>query len=508
MSINARLLTALAVVLIAVGVAAVVTSRIAVERYFQETSQEINQNLAMYVVDRLPLLEDSGVVNETALKELADTAMTVNPSVEVYLLDADGTVLDHVLPPETVQLRRVALPPIKQYLTDGRTLPILGDDPRNPDLQKAFSAWPIRHNDAVTGYLYVVLGGQKFASAVDMFAGSYVLRVAGWTLLIAVGVGLLVGAVLFRQVTTPLIRLKKSMVTFANGDFQTKPEPLPGANTSEVRDLNNAFDQLGERLTEQLERLKETDDLRRELIANVSHDLRTPLASMQGYVESLLIKDVSLSQSERREMLGIAHRHTKQLNHLVQELFELAKLEAGSVEPQFERFSLMELLQDVVQEFQLEARERNIDLSFEPAPNDVWVVADISLIQRALSNLINNALRYTRDEGAIVVHITAGKKDAMIDVTDNGPGIPADELDHIFDRFYRAPSNATRDGSGLGLAIVKRIVELHGSQVAVESRVQHGTKFSFGLPMNEPVHPPDDVRPPAARKSGSTRAAG
>jgi signal transduction histidine kinase len=231
--------------------------------------------------------------------------------------------------------------------------------------------------------------------------------------------------------------------------------------------------------------LQEDDRLRRELVTNISHDLRTPLASMQGYIETLIIKDDTLDSVTRRQYLEIARNHATRLGRLIRDLFELAMLDSRSVTPEFEQFLLAELIHDVVQEFELQARETNVTLEVSPPDRAVSVYADISLIQRVLENLVGNALKHTPPGGKVSILVQPATAAVGVSVADTGPGIPEEALPHIFDRFYKADRHDERDeGSmGLGLAIAKRILELHGSEISVVSKARQGTRFDFDLPL-------------------------
>jgi signal transduction histidine kinase len=205
---------------------------------------------------------------------------------------------------------------------------------------------------------------------------------------------------------------------------------------------------------------------------------------MHGYVETLLIKNDELSADKRREYLEIARKHTKRLGELIGDLFELSKLDSASIHPSVEAFSLAELLHDIVHEYDLDAQKRNVTLEVV-APNDPAIVyADIALMQRVLENLIRNALKFTPAGGNISLRLDK-KQDAVgVAIEDTGCGIPEEDLEHVFDRFYRA-ENATQtrtNNSGLGLAIVRKILDLHGSRITVSSQVDRGTCFEFDLP--------------------------
>lgn len=276
------------------------------------------------------------------------------------------------------------------------------------------------------------------------------------------------------------------MEAFTQSDFSDPVNLSSHSNTTsrdEIDRLGVTFSQMADRILQQLTKLKQTDRLRRELVANVSHDLRTPLASLQGYLETLLLKEGKLTPQEQRNYLEIATKHSERLGKLVYELFELAKLDSHETQLHLEAFSLGELVQDVTQKFQLAAEKRRILLQTDFSADLPFAWADIGLIERVLENLIENALRYTPEGGTVTVALIRGDEKITVQVSDTGCGIPQGDIPYIFDRFYRAEKNQPErlSGAGLGLAIAKRILELHGSPIEVNSTLNVGTTFTFPL---------------------------
>ena len=304
--------------------------------------------------------------------------------------------------------------------------------------------------------------------------------------------GFLAGLLVFSLLTRRLTRLTQKVEAFSNiaMDPQADPAALSLAtesgdnNGDEISKLNAAFAAMAAKIREQLEALQENDRLRRELISNVSHDLRTPLAILHGYVDTLLLKNDELDAAERQRYLEITRKHSKRLGELIGDLFELAKLDSGSMPLSLETFSLAELLHDVVKDFELEAKRRGIRLSLDGEPERALVSADIGLLQRVLENLIRNALDYTPEGGSITLDISARKQAVAVTVADTGCGIPEDQIDNIFDRYFSGDHGQPSSGqsNGLGLAIVKRILDLHGSRITVSSTMNQGTRFEFSLP--------------------------
>jgi signal transduction histidine kinase len=516
-TLSAKLAAVLLALLLLLGIFYIWLSLESARLHLQEVNQELNWTLAEHIVAEKILMEGRQV-NQQVLEDLFKMLMVINPNIEIYLLDPEGKILACSTPPENLKRKSVSLEPIKKFLQRSQRPPILGDDPRDNVRRKVFSAAliPIKVNSnkilpgplqglaatrpvqttvnsAMAGYLYVVLGGEQYESAAEMLQGSYILRQSLWVTAVSLLIALLAGVVLFRWLTRRLTTLSEAMETFKRSDFaEPVSYPLTAAETAPVRDeidrLSVTFKEMAERIRQQVQGLQQTDALRRELVANVSHDLRTPLTSLQGYLETLLLKEGQLSAQEQRNYLEIATRQSERLGKLVGELFELAKLDAQVTALNVEPFALAELVQDVAQRFQLAAQQKGVTLRVEHPPQLPFVHADIGLIERVLANLIENALRYMPAGGRITLSLTPGVNTVKLAIADTGYGIPPEDLPYIFERFYRVEKTRREQsgGAGLGLAIAKRILDLHGSTIAVHSVINHGTVFSFELGIYRP----------------------
>ncbi len=453
--------------------------------YLQELNQQLNKTLAANLIAENRLQLDGGRFDPAALEPIFHTYMVINPSIEVYLLDATGHILAFSAPPGKVKRQRVDLTPVRRFLRGVARTPLLGDDPRDPASRKVFSAAAIGHGATPQGYLYVVLAGEQWASAAAMLQSSYILRLALYVLCAAAVAGIAASLWLLRLLTRRLRRLDRAMAQFEAGGFTQLP-PLDALDTrsaDELGRLGHTFTHMAERISSQVQALQQTDTLRRELVANVSHDLRTPLASLQGYLETLLMKADTLSAGQRQEYLQIALGQSERLGKLVSELFELAKLDSGHVELNPEPFAPGELVQDVVLKHRLRARAQGLDLETDIPPDLPFVSADIGLIERVLENLLDNAIRHTPAGGRVAVTLAAQSGRVNVRVADTGCGIPTRELANVFDRFYQVKQSAQGAGGiGLGLAIAKRILDLHASQIVVASSPDDGTRFDFSLP--------------------------
>jgi signal transduction histidine kinase len=449
----------------------------------KEVVQSLSKNLADHIAHRTTLMDANGL-RPDAVRQLFGQLMMVNPSVEVYLLDNQGRIKGDDAPAGHVKREQVDLAPIRRFIA-GDALPILGDDPRSVDGRKVFSAAPLQLNgQPPSGYIYVVLLGEEHDALAARVAASSVLRTTLWSMALVALLGLLAGLTAFGLITRPLRRLTDAMRRFdADGEPDTQPSvprSAPAGQRDEIAVLEATFAQMANRIGDQWRALMRQDQQRRELIANISHDLRTPLTSLHGYLETLSVKTDTLGEPERSRYLAIALAQSVKVGRLAQSLFELARLEHGNVQPVLEQFSLVDLVQDVFQKFELPAEARHIRLRAGIPPRLPNVCADLGMIERVLTNLLDNAIRHTPAEGAIDVDLAYKDGKVEVMVSDTGPGIPAAQREGLFERPFNA-SGAHR-GGGLGLLIVQRMLQLHHSQIRLLDRAGTGTTFCFELP--------------------------
>jgi len=272
----------------------------------------------------------------------------------------------------------------------------------------------------------------------------------------------------------------------------TEPNRLLRAH-DEIDELTTAYDAMAIQLQSQYQSLEEKDRIRRGLVANISHDLRTPLTTLQGCLETVHLKRGNLDEAVEHRYLAIAHKHSMRLRRLVSELFELSKLDSEEYEIDREVFSLLELAHDALQDLRPLADKRQITLAVNAKSKDdepIDVVADIALVYRALENLLSNALRHARAGGNITIEIGKSDDDHIdIAVMDDGDGMAQCDAQLAFEPRFGADTDArSKDDddelghAGLGLAIVKSIVKLHGSEMSLETEPGRGARFGFSLP--------------------------
>jgi len=285
-------------------------------------------------------------------------------------------------------------------------------------------------------------------------------------------------------ITKNLRRIITVIRKFKEGDLSAR---IKLKSKGELREFADSFNEMADTIVKNIDEIKTMDNLRRDLVANVSHDLRTPLATIQGYLETILIKKDSLSEMEKENYLKTILNSTERLKTLVSELFELSKLEARETKPKLEPFSIGEIVQDIQQKNKVIAEKKNIDLIVDFPYNIPLVYADIGMMEKVIQNLLENAIKFTSENGKVTIKLEPKGKVILVTVQDSGEGISTDALPHIFDRYQRNDRSGQLEnkGLGLGLAIVKRILEVHDIEITVESKQGKGTSFSFQIPVYE-----------------------
>ncbi len=492
--LHVRLTAAVLLLLVLLASALLAAARRQAAQDALEATQRLQLGLAATIAAQQPrpLIGADGQPDRKALADLAMHAMALNPAIEVYLLDIEGRVIGHALDTKEALNTRVDLSVVRPLAARDRApppLPLLGDDPRRPGARNVVSVEGLSTDGRMSGYLYVVLQGQTQQSVAAAVAQSSAWRELSLIALVATAGAALLLVLVMRKLTRPLRRLTDEVRSFHAEAGNERPAASTALTEGdEVDALREATRAMQQRIAQQVQHLQDNDRLRRELVSNISHDLHTPLANVQGYVETLLLAGDQLDAAAREQHLRTAMRHLKRLHRRIADLFELSKLDAGQVAPRLEPFRLGELLQDVVQDGQLGARERGVALTLaDSADAQARVHADIGLIERVLQNLVDNALTHTPRGGAVTLAIERDGPSALrVAVIDTGSGIAREHLPHIFERYWRAddtplpPSHGA--SAGLGLAIVKRILDLHGSVVKVHSDPARGTRFEFSLP--------------------------
>ncbi len=480
-SLYMRLALTLILTLGVVGLIYAVFMFTTVQKNTQYAEQILNRDLAKVLVNERNLVHENEL-NKEEMQDMFMDYMSVNPSIEIYLLNLEGEILSYSADPWQVKRTHVSLAPIQEFLQENASFPVLGDDPRSEDKQKVFSVTPIPMTDNPSGYLYVILRGEQYDAVEQLARDKELLHLGAWVIGIALLIGLVVGLLVFYPITRRLRLLSKQVNDFRQHDFKSEPVFSISEGKDELSQLENNIALMAQQIVQQFAQISEQDVKRRDLFASLSHDLRTPLAALHSYLETLEIKANSLDDTQRAGYTSRAIKFSHRLKHLIDELFEMAKLDTLDTAPHIEPFALPELVQDMLQQYETSAQKVGVSLVMQGDTEMPLVNADIALIQRLFENLLGNALRHVHAGDTISVLLTKHSEYVKIAIADTGCGIEEDALKHIFDPLYQV-NNAHRGGehSGLGLAIVKRILELHQSQIQVQSTAGVGTTFTFKL---------------------------
>ena len=473
-----KIITVFTGLLIILGIVFVIIASKFSRSYYTTAHQELYGDIAQHLATFTQPFKN-GKPDTSVTHDIIHSTMVANPSVEVYLLDTAGNIKDYVVPDKTVQIHQVNIARVKQWIAAPNMHRPMGDNPKQPGEPSIFSAAPVYEKGRLVGYVYAVLASEKQKAILQSLDNNLYLRLASYMFFAALAVAFLVGIVTFFLITDSIYRIAGVVKRFKEGDYSARIE---GYDKGNLGMLTSTFNEMADVIVDNIDRISATDKFRQELIANVSHDLRTPLSIMQGYIETLMIKKDQLSANDREKYLAIVYDSNRKLSVLVEQLFQYAKLEANLVTPEKEPFMIAELTADIMMAYQLKADEKKIVLNFEAPDSLPLVFADISLTERVLQNLLDNAFKYTPAGGTITILLSETNTGVKVAVTDTGIGISPDDLTHIFERYKQVHSrSAESKGMGIGLAIVKKILELHQATIAVSSEPGKGTTFNFEL---------------------------
>ncbi|MCA1723505.1 MAG: HAMP domain-containing protein [Thermomicrobia bacterium] len=320
-------------------------------------------------------------------------------------------------------------------------------------------------------------------SALLMFASRHDVLLLALLSFFGVVVSVALGAVLAGSLTDRLHAVTDAAAALAAGDLSVRVPPPTADAANEVRALTVAFNRMAIQLEAAARRRTADDEARRMLVAAISHDLRTPLASIRAMIEA--ITDGVVTDAET---IGRFHatmgREIRTLSALITDLFELSQLDAGQLALSLAPATISALITEVVEGLAAQAAARDVHIASGVEGAVGPVIIDTPAVRRVLTNLVQNALRHTPPDGTVAVTARAVADRVQVDVVDTGEGIPATDLPHVFERFYRGEKSRSREtgGAGLGLAIARGFVEAHGGRIWVESEAGRGTRFSFILP--------------------------
>ncbi len=492
-SFTTRLSLVLALLLLGYGAFVALIGRQFAHEQAQESLQRLSHGLAQHIVAQWPEITkaDPAGPDGAARQALLQMLMTVNPGVQVYLLDADGRVQHYIGEPGMVRQHQVDLGAVRAFLA-GADLPLKGTDPMGSDVPRIFSAamFPPRAGDSrPPGYLYVVLDGTAREQVAAQLGAERLWQGVAWASLGGLLVTLALGVFTFRRLSLPLRRLAAGMDGYQRREVGDGASGRSAPVGDEVQALSRAFGELRTRVETQAEREHRQMADHREMMASVAHDLRTPLTALHGHLEALAQGSLQAEAAPARSaVLQAALAQSRKVGRLSQQLFELAALQSGDPVLQRERFALDEVVSDAVQKFEVGHAEPPVTLQGVP-PGRLELDGDLQLIERALTNLIDNAVRHAPTQQPVRVSVRRDGALAEIVVEDSGPGLPSELQERLVQGLsLREPPIRRRSGGigGLGLAIAQRVAVLHGGSLRPLPAPGGGTRLCLLLPLAAP----------------------
>ena len=387
-----------------------------------------------------------------------------------------------VAPAGTQVPRNIRFPgPFRRRAGDGRRGP-----PRPPDGSPMMSRTPfgsprrgpviapIEHNDQVVAVVWVppLTGLRRVAEELGtpLVIGALLLLVGGTAI---------AALVIFRPAQARLRAVEEAARRLGEGDLTARAPEIGG---DEVAAVATAFNRMAAELAARQAQLVEADRARRQLLADVSHELMTPLTAIRGYAETLGLPQFLPPSKEGQRAVKVIHEEGERIERLVKDLLDLARFEAGGISLALENVDVDEIFERVSERHAKAAHEKGVTIEIEPHDDDIRLVGDPHRLEQAVQNLASNALRHTPPAGRIRLGASREGDTVKLTVLDTGVGIPAQHLPHVFDRFYKADQSRSQAGSGLGLSIVRAIVERHGGAVSVRSRPGE-TVFEIQIPL-------------------------
>jgi signal transduction histidine kinase len=377
----------------------------AMTRFYEASTQLLNKDVAGHIARFTSPYGREGFDRRKADSVFYD-AMVISPSAEVYFLDTTGRVIYFHGEPAEIKDWRVSLTPVSEYLEAGGKKHIIGTDPRDPGRRKIFSAAAVEGDAGRLGYIYVILGSQQYRSVEQMLFNSRIAPIVLGSVLFLLAVSLLLTVLYLER----------------------------------ARERDN------------IRRLVASEKERRDFMVNISHDLRTPLAISRGYAETLLMKKGELSPGEEQSYSELVVAKLGQVEKMVNQLFELSKMEAANFVAQREPFVFSEMLMEVVHALGAGSRIQCVNCT-----DGSWIEADVSMMERVVQNLVVNALAYTPAEAFIGVSLERVGAELVVTIANDGLPLPDDLV-----QWLNEPGAARPERSAIGLAIVRRVLSLHG----------------------------------------------
>jgi signal transduction histidine kinase len=468
------------------GLLFILITYLATTQYHQASTQLLNREVAAHIAKFTSPFENDGI-NKRKADSVFHDAMVISPSAEVYFLDTTGKVIAYHANEKEIKLKNIELDNIKKYIAGDGHEYIKAPDPRDPSDPKIFSAAEVIGKKRKLGYIYVILGSNQYQSIKDLLLSSHISNLVIRSFIVIILLSLIISLVYLNRMKKGFNQMINVLEKFEEGDYNTRYKIK---EQDELTPIKHAFNKMADLLSSTINRLTRSEQERKVFIANISHDLRTPLSIARGYAETLLLKKESqeISGQQRQEFVNLILHKIQQVEKMVKQLFEISKMEAAEFKPQKEPFVISEIVQEIVNTFQLIAEEKKLSLKCTECQYHVWVSADIGLMERAIQNLVDNAIKSSPEGGYIQVSNIVDNKDLVFQIENSGTPLTEDMLqwiNHYSDEDN--PFNNRPAKSGLGLLIVQKILHMHGSSLKAYTKNNLINVFSFRMAIIDPA---------------------
>lgn len=467
------------------GMLFIIITFLATTNYHQASTQLLNKDVANHVA-KFSTPFTSGGINKKIADSVFKNAMVMNPNTEFYFLDSTGRVLYFEADEKEIKERNIDLKPIRQYLAAHGEDYIKNIDPKDPPTKKIFSVAEVENDNITRGYIYIILGSKKFQGIMELLFGSHILNLAIKALVVIIVLSLLASFLYLQRMKKNFSRMINVLQRFEKGDYNAR---FTAKQDDELEPVTRAFNRMADLLSSAISKVTNSEQERKNFIAIISHDLRTPLSIARGYTETLLLKrdKGDITQEEQEQYSQLIYSKMLHIENMVKQLFELSRIEAVEFSPSKEPFVLSEIVQEVINTFQLIAIEKKIRLSCIPCDEHVWINADINMVERVIQNLVENALKSTTEGGSILASVKAVNNEVAFSIKNNGPAVPDDLLQWINDYKGDVSLGERPQKPGLGLVIIQKILHLHHTYL--KAFTQNGSNvFVFSMPVyNQPA---------------------
>ncbi len=464
------------------GLVFIIITYLSTTYYHEASTQLLNKDVAAHIAKFTSPFERTGV-NPAKADSVFYNAMVINPGAEVYFLDTTGKVIAYHASEKAIAAWQVDLLPVKKYIQDKGEKYGKGTDPRDPGDPKIFSAAPVENQEYSLGYIYVILASEQSKSMLSVILGNEILKLAVQSVIAIILLSALLSFLYLRSFRRNYEHTIEVLERFEKGDYSARLNLRSG---NELEPIAHAFNDMADLLASTINRLTLSEQERKNFIATISHDLRTPLSIARGYFETLMLKQEKgpLSGEDQERFSQLIYGNILQIEKMVKQLFELSKMEAVEFTLNREPFVFSEIVQEAVGMFQLLAAEKGVTLRCSENTQHVWIDADISMMERVVQNLVENALKSTPEGGSIVCSMSVADQELVFSIKNDAPPLPDDLLQWI--NQYESEEqllNQRPSQLGLGLLIIQRILHLHGT--SLKAGVENN-RNCFSLTM--PVH--------------------